>query len=106
MAYYRCAFTGPLVIHRIGHLRYGAVFLPPELEEAVGVRVAPTARPAPAAPTAAAAAAPRAGRTGRVRMTGEIADLPIDAAWQPAGPAAGGGYDLTPVGVRVVLGRG
>jgi hypothetical protein len=71
MAYYRYAFTGPLVIHRLGRYRYRAVFLPPAL-----------------------AAELPFDRHPRLRMTGEVADVPVEAAWQPAGAAAAGGYYL------------
>jgi hypothetical protein len=71
VSYYRHTFTGPLVIHRIGHYRYRAVFLPPALAAELPFGSAP-----------------------RLRMTGEVNDVPVEAAWQPAGPAAGGGYYL------------
>lgn len=61
MSYYRYAFRGPLVMHRMGDMRYRVVFLPAELEAEVGV-----------------------ARGGRVRMTGEIAERPVELAWQPA----------------------
>lgn len=71
MSYYAHAFTGRLVIHRLGHYRYRAVFLPPAL----------------------AAGLPFRGRTP-LRISGEVADVPIEGAWQPAGEAAGGGHYL------------
>jgi hypothetical protein len=77
MSYYAFEFTAPVVVHRIGHLRYLAVFLPPALEPALGLR----------GHTAAAGR-----RHARVRMVGEIADMPIEAAWQSAGEGAAGGY--------------
>jgi hypothetical protein len=61
MSYYRFAFRAPVVIHRMGDLRYRVVFLPAELEAPVGV-----------------------GGGGRVRLTGEIAERPVELAWQPA----------------------
>jgi hypothetical protein len=61
MSYYRFAFRGPVEIHRMGDMRYRVVYLPEELETAVGV-----------------------GGRGRVRMTGEVNEHPVALAWQPA----------------------
>jgi hypothetical protein len=71
MPYFTHEFTAPLVIHRIGHLRYRVVFPPEHLERELPFGTAP-----------------------RLRMTGEVNDYPIDAAWLPAGEGAAGGHYL------------
>lgn len=60
MSWYRHEFTGRVEVHRIGTLRYRVVFLPADVAAALDV----------------------AGGA-RLRMEGEIADVPIRAAWQP-----------------------
>lgn len=59
MSYYAHEFTGRLETHALGTMTYRVVFLPPEIE----------------------AVLPRAAR---LRFQGEIADVPVEAAWQPA----------------------
>ena len=69
MSYYQHRFTGRLAIHRVGHYRYRVVFLPPELAAELPFDAHP-----------------------RLRMDGEIGDVPVQAAWQPAGTNASRGY--------------
>lgn len=59
MSYYAYAFTGRLETHALGTYTYRVVFLPPEIEAEL--------------PKAAC-----------LRFQGEIADVPVEAAWQPA----------------------
>lgn len=59
MSYYAHAFTGRLETHALGTYVYRVVFLPPEIEALL---------PASA----------------RLRFEGEIGDVPVRAAWQPA----------------------
>jgi hypothetical protein len=68
VSYYAHAFTAPLVLHRLGRYRYRVVFLPAELEARLPF-----------------------DRHPRLRIDGEIADVPVQAAWQSAG-AKGGHY--------------
>lgn len=59
MSYYAHAFTGRLETHALGTYTYRVVFLPSEIEAVLP-------------------------RTARLRFEGEIADVPVEAAWQPA----------------------
>lgn len=61
MSYFTHAFTGRLEVHRLGSYRYRVVFLPEEI----------------------AGALPFDGQP-RLRMEGEVNDVPIAGAWQPA----------------------
>lgn len=59
-SYFDFEFTAPLAVRRVGEASFRVLYLPAAL----------------------AASAPFAGRA-RVRMEGEIADVPVRAAWQP-----------------------
>lgn len=71
MSYWQHHFTAHVAVHRIGRLRYRALFAPPALL---------TALPFDAQP--------------RLRIVGEIADHPFEGAWQSAGEGASGGRYL------------
>jgi hypothetical protein len=70
MSYYAHHFSAPLEIHRVGRYRYRVVYLPPALATALPF-----------------------DRQPRVRFDGEIADVPVQGAWQSAG-AAGRWYAM------------
>lgn len=61
--YYEHEFSAPITVHRLGTMTMRVIFLPEEL-----------------------AALPPFSERPRLRFEGEIGDVPIRAAWQPAGP--------------------
>lgn len=83
MSYYRYRVTGPIELHRIGkgprYVTYQVVFLDPALE-----------------------AEPPFAERARVRFEGEIEDVAVSLAWQPAGD--GRHYAMIAPPVRKQLG--
>lgn len=62
MSYYAYHFSAPLEMHRLGRYRYRVVYLPAALVAALPFDTHP-----------------------RLRFDGEIADVPVQGAWQSAG---------------------